>query len=208
MTTTTCSTGDRSSQRASALERDIAELRSEWAAWRTQLGEWQSYTPPLDVARDGQRFPVNLGTGGVRQGFFIRVGNRLHLRLAFRWGQPPYDAAAGRVITELPPGVTTSTAGGNHYLHTHLWTTSGTEGNMDWAGSALIAPGAPTWLQPMFPFNKLDARLGFYVIAGPTPGDNTESVPYIASGFPEGGTLVIQGTVQLEGGATQTAGWM
>lgn len=207
MNTTTCPTGDRSSQRASALERDIAELRGEWEAWRAQLGVWQSYTPPLDVyTSNNQRIPVNLGTGGVRQGFYIRVGSRLHLRMVFYWGQPPYDAAAGRVITELPPGMTAT--GGHHYLHTHLWTTSGTEGAMDWAGSALIQPGTPTWLQPMFPYSKLDARLGFYTIAGPTPGNNTNSVPYIASGFPEGGLLVIQGTVQLADVAALSAGWV
>ncbi|WP_461153016.1 hypothetical protein, partial [Saccharopolyspora tripterygii] len=92
MNTTTCPTGDRSSQRASALERDIAELRGEWEAWRAQLGVWQSYTPPLDVYSNNQRIPVNMGTGGVRQGFYIRVGSRLHLRMVFYWGQPPYDA--------------------------------------------------------------------------------------------------------------------
>ncbi|MHA6797994.1 hypothetical protein [Bounagaea algeriensis] len=207
---TTCSTGERSAQRASALERDIAELRREWQVWRAQLGQWESYTPPLySLGQSGdQRIPVNLGTGGSRNGWYIRVGERLHLRVAFGWGQPPFDAGPGRVISELPPGLSTPSDGGNHYLHAHLWTTSGTEGFMDWAGSALLHPGAPTWLQPMFPFNKVDARLGFYTIAGPTAGDNANSVPYIASGFPEGGTLVIQGTVQLEGDAAPRAGWV
>lgn len=205
MTSTACRTGDRTSQRVTALENELE-------AFRRELGEWQTFDPGLwtvgyrraeqkdsggldQVAADAFG-SVNLGTGGSRTCWYLRIGDRLHVRYAFQWGQPPWDAGAGRVITSMPPGTLGATSG-SQYLHCHLWTTSGNEGNMDFLGSALVHPTGREYVQPMFPFSAVDCRLGHYAIAGPAPGQRDWSVPYIASGWPEGGILAIQGTLDI-----------
>lgn len=204
MTISACRTGDRTSQRVTALENELKELKAE-------LGQWEEFEPPLWAtglepsgaslnhaaaqADSRAREAINLGTGGTRRGWFIRIGNRMHVRYAFNWGSPPWDGKTGTVVTELPPGVSTD-PGGIHYFHGHLWTTSGSEGNMDFVGSAFIHPGGRTiyWL---FPRSASDCRLRQYTIAGPTAGSRSWSVPYIATGWPEGGILTLQGTLHV-----------
>lgn len=204
MVVSACRTGDRTSHRVTALENELEDLKQ-------QLGQWQEFTPPLEAtgmaplrasldhmttqADPRARTPINLGAGGTRRGWFIRIGNRMHVRYAFTWGSPPWDGETGAVVSELPPGVATD-PGGIHYFHGHLWTTSGTEGNMDFAGSAFIHPGGRTvyWL---FPRNAADCRLRLYTIAGPTAGSRSWSVPYIRTGWPEGGILTLQATLDI-----------
>lgn len=204
MTLSTCRAGDRTSQRITALENELDALQA-------QLSQWQEFTPPLDTtglepssaaldsvtgqAEPRAREAINLGAGGTRRGWFIRIGNRMHLRYAFAWGSPPWDGNIGTVISELPPDVRTD-PGGIHYFHGHLWTTSGTEGNMDFVGSAFIHPGDRIiyWL---FPRNAADCRLRQYTIAGPTAGNQAWSVPYIHTGYPEGGILTLQATLDV-----------
>ncbi|MHA6802895.1 hypothetical protein [Salinifilum ghardaiensis] len=192
---TTCSSGEPTSQRLTALRREYEQLRADFAAWQAQLGQWQTYTPPLySLGASGtQQIPVNLGSGGQRRGWFLRIGQRLHLHCEFRWGSPPFDAGPGQVVSELPPGLRTPPER-NHYLHNHLWTTSG--GNADWWGSTLLHPDAVR-LQPMFSLARGDVRLGRYTIAGPNAGDRAWSVPAIPGGWPEGGLLELSGTISV-----------
>lgn len=192
---TTCSSGEPTSQRLTALRREYERMRAEFAAWQADLGEWHAYTPPLvSLGQTGtQQTPVNLGTGSQRHGWFIRIGQRLHLHCEFLWGSPPFDAGAGQVVSELPAGLRTP-PGSHHFLHNHLWTTSA--GYADWWGSTLIQPDS-TRLQPMFSYSQGDTRLGLYTIAGPNPGDRAWSVPSIPSGWPEGGLLELFGTITV-----------
>lgn len=186
--TTACRTGDRTFQQVAALEN--------------QLGQWRAFTPPLwathaiDGSTDRDQWTeVNLGAGGARNGWFMRIGDRLVIRYAFSWGQAPWYAAPGRIVTDLPSGLLGERTAAQ-YLHCHLWTTSGTEGRMNFVGSGLVSPGSEI-VQPMFPNHAQDCRLDFYAIAGPADGQRDWSVPYIVTGFPEGGLLAIQGTLQL-----------
>lgn len=192
----TCRSGDRSFQRITSVENDLAELHGT-------LEQWQTFTPRLWATRSitGDTPPeqwseVNLGTGAIRQCWFMRIGHRLQIRYVFQWGQPPWYAAPGRIATELPPGLAGESSA-SQYMHAHLWTTSGTEGEMNFAGSALVHAVANRYVQPMFPFHAQDCRLGHYAIAGPADGQRDWSVPYIRTGFPEGGLLDVQGTLNL-----------
>lgn len=204
MTSTACRIGDRSSQRVTALEEELERYRAALGTWQTfQPGLWtlgyrstEAAAASSELEQPRAQVPVNLGTGGTRTGWYLRIGDRLHVRYAFTWGQRPWDAGPGRVVTEMPPGML-GEASASQYVHCHLWTTSGTEGTMDFWGSALVHPGSRGFVQPMFPFSAADCRLGFYTIAGPTAGQRAWSVPYIATGFPEGGILAIQGTLDI-----------
>lgn len=188
MTVSTCRTGDRTSQRVSALERELVELRA-------QLGRWQRFEPPLWAIGQTPWLDVEMGGGASRMGSYIRIGNRLDLHYTFTWGSPPWDGHIGAIATMLPPGITAA-PGGNQYFHAHLWTTSGTEGTMDWAGSAFVLPSAE-FIQLLFPRWSGDCRLAPYTIAGPTPGSRDWSVPFIGTGYPEGGVLSLEGTLDI-----------
>lgn len=190
--TTTCRTGDRTFQRLTALEN--------------QLGQWRSCTSHLWATRsiDGSTDPsqwavVDLGEGGIQKCWYIRIGQRLHPHYAIQWGTPRWYAAPGRIMADLPPNVVGENTA-SQYLHFHLWTTSGTAGPMNFVGSALVRPGPGSNLlvQPMFPFSARDYRLGQYAIAGPADGQRAWSVPYIATGFPDGGLLEIQAGLALD----------
>lgn len=179
-----------------------------------ELGEWDFFEPPLWVtgfrsapAEDSDETgvspadsrewgQVNLGTGGSRGCRYLRVGNRLHVLYLFLWGQAPWGAAPGRVATELPPGMLGS-ALASQYLHAQLWTLSGSQGHADFMGSGLVHPTARQYVQPMFPRSQSQCFLGHYAITGPTETQSDWSVPAIPGGFPEGGSLAIEGVLDI-----------
>lgn len=198
---TACRTADRTSQRVTALEDRVTALER-------QLGTWVEFEAPLwstgfaPFAAESPRTavepralsPVDLGIGGTRRGFYIRIGQRLHVRYLFSWGEAPWFGGVGAIMTQLPLGLVAT--GGHQYFHAQLWTRSGTMGSLDWAGSALVQDNEP-WMYWMFPRSTTDCRVSFYSIGGPQPGEQTWSVPHTPGGYPEGGLLACNGTLDV-----------
>lgn len=136
---------------------------------------------------------VGLGTGGTKICRYKRVGNDLTISYAFRWGTAPYTNPAGRVTTVLPLSAVTPSSR-DQWIPAQIWVndTPASKVNLDFAGMALVQAGSNI-LRPYYP--RSNGSGGFatgilpYVIAtGAGPGN---SIPYIAAGYAQGGTVHI-----------------
>lgn len=171
----------------------------EWtgAAWvaLASPAQWSQYTPVLRY-RGGAGGTVGLGTGSSSIGRYIKLGTTLLIRVVFRWGTGPFNGGTSEIYTNLPAGIVSSTTEISR-IPCQLYTT--TTGPMDWSGLATVFANN-TELRPMFPFSPGDCRLAFYAVAN-TAGVANSGVPTApaSSGyFPEGGSLVIQGSIEVQ----------
>lgn len=141
--------------------------------------------------------------GGADQERWCRwflTGKILHVRYDFRWGTDgttPNDwfGGTGRIFTELPGGLECADLGPTR-IPCHLWTHTPTD--RDWAGTAIIAPAwGNSYVWPFFPRSETDCRIRWYVIN--TDGGTTKTPSFTDTNpYPEGGSLVIQGHLEVK----------
>ncbi|WP_017974376.1 hypothetical protein [Actinopolyspora halophila] len=173
----------------SLTEADITDERTRYG-----YGVYGTWTPPLwaEGTPFGRRqeLEVDLGDGGAKDCWYLRLGNILFIDYRFKWGSN-WFTPNGRIYTQLPPGLV-SAHEGSHRLVSHLWTTQG--GNMDWPGTTFAPPGS-MHLWPFFPLSQSDCRISWYTVNdGGGAGSGTPSIP---GDYPEGGHLTITGMVEV-----------
>ncbi|WP_017974374.1 hypothetical protein [Actinopolyspora halophila] len=171
---------------------------------RVGAGQFSHYDPPLkyegefgthDVDTDGD---VDLGAGGTKFCRWFLQGKTLHIRYDFRWDvdDRPYTVGDGRVYTYLPGGLVCARIS---RMSCHLWVhdDSLSPVDYDFAGTALIYDDT-SYLLPFFQNSQTDSRIGWYRLESYPNGGAGTGVPDIAGGYPDGGSLVIQGHVEVQ----------
>lgn len=132
-----------------------------------------------------------LGTGGTKIVRYKRAGNDLTIRYAFRWGARPFSTPAGNVTTVLPQSLTT--LGLDTWIPAAIWVNDDvSKVNLDFAGMALIQVGSNI-VRPYYPRSNgsggyATGILPYRCATGAGPG---VGIPYIAGGYPQGGTVHI-----------------
>lgn len=180
---------------------------------RVGVGRWSTgYTPALYT--EGTPFgslganPVELGSDSATYCRYILQNKVMHIRWEFNWGstESEWAAGAGRVFTFLPPGFYAAPTG-DHRLQSHLWThtrdpknSTNAFSDMDWLGYSLISP-LGNRVYPFFPKSKTNNVITWMRIVHEVSG--TLPVPDVNTGvagdaYPEGGSLVISGTLEVQ----------
>lgn len=184
---------------------------------------WNSWTPQLKfggvapTSNRGTTMPTagtsvaGMGTGAVMLASYNVVGKVINLSYSMTWGTPPYNSGTGVITTTLPPGWVHTTTGGPSIIPAWLQVADTASSSFGFfSGAAAIFPNSNI-VFPMFRLSSpvqtipqtgtsasivLDQGLDYYKAADQqgTPG---HSVPLIPTGFPQGGTLFIQGTLEI-----------
>lgn len=173
---------------------------------RTGYGAFTHWEPPLyweGAFGSGGANPVNLGTGvnsqtgwpAGRHGRWIKMGTFMQVRYDFRWASTGINGGTGRIYTTLPPGFT-ATSHGVDRLQCHLWVQEPSGADSDWNGTALVTDQFKIY--PFFNRAYNDSRISWYINAAhPAAGTGT-GCPQIPGYYPEGGSLVISGVVEVK----------
>jgi len=132
-----------------------------------------------------------LGTGGSAIGRYIIVGKTCTLRYAFRGG-PGGFGGSGSVYTTLPPGLTSAPIEETQIL--------AKLNVLDYPAEVYLGPCfIPANNNIMYPFfarGIADCRLAPYTVATSNGAAGT-GIPFIGSGYPSLGILIIQGQIEL-----------
>lgn len=174
---------------------------------RVGYGIFNSWTPPLyyEAGVVGGTNAVGLGsTNNPQTGWpaakycrYHRRGTMVQIRYDFRWGgQPGFAGGWDRIWTPLPPGMVHANNGPSR-LTAHLWVQKPDGSDTDWRGTALI-DGGSTRMYPMFNLSETRADMGFYRIASSSALTAGTGIPLISAGYPEGGSLVIAGVIEVQ----------
>lgn len=179
---------------------------SVWTQWTPQLKYGGSVS---GTSASAGTTVANMGTGAQMLGSYNVTGKVFNMSYALIWGTPPYNMGTGVITTTLPPGWAHTTSGGPSYIPCWLYVSDPGSGQAAiLVGACVIAPGSnvmfPTFPTPgavgVFPGNSatvaLPGSLSYYKAAD-SAGVPNHSVPYIFNGFPQGGTLYIQGTLEI-----------
>jgi hypothetical protein len=181
---------------------------SVWVNWTPQF----RYGGTVDSSGNGTAGAsiANVGTGASMLASYSVNGKVMNLSYALRWGSSPYNMGTGVITTTLPPGWTHTTTGGPSYLPAWLYVNDVVAGQSGlYQGAAVIGLGANV-LFPVFPTmpqvgvwpgqgtNTLavPSSLDYYTAAAQA-GVPNHGVPYVYNGFPQGGTLYIQGALEV-----------
>ncbi|MDA3624245.1 hypothetical protein OU415_02285 [Saccharopolyspora sp. WRP15-2] len=175
---------------------------------RRGVGVFNHFDPPLYY--EGSTFGslnenvVNLGSGSAKYCRWFIVGKILQVRYDFRWGptESEWFGGTGRIFTKLPAGLKAAPTG-DHRLPAHLWTHSrdpkgtGAFTDRDWLGTALV-PWASERVFPFFPLSESNCRITWMRIDHEV--SSSPAVPDVGGldAFPEGGSLVISGTLEVQ----------
>jgi len=175
-------------------------------AWLNPTGTWawvpivapSVWTQTTAVLTVISGTSIGLGTGGSQIVRYKRTGNDLAVSYAFNWGSAPFSNPAGSVVTALPNGVVTP-PGRDQWIPCHLWVNDPTSGvTLDFAGMALVNAGS-NQLRPFFPrlagslLNAISIQ-PYLIATGAGPGVGCPAIP---AGYPIGGALHINGTLEL-----------
>lgn len=181
-----------------------------------QASVWTQWTPQLKYGGNagtagGTPGPTtaNMGTGAQMLGSYNVTGKVITLSYSLGWGSPPYNMGTGMISTTLPPGWVHTPNGGPSVIPAWLQVNDTASGSFAFFwGAAIIFPSSSV-VWPMFPFVDtlgllpgtnttvaLPNGLGYYQ-AATTLGVPGHGCPVIPAGFPQGGTLFIQGTLEV-----------
>lgn len=168
------------------------------AAWITSVAPaaWTQVNVAYVYAGGGGG-TCSFGSTGVSYCRYKRTGNDLTISYEARFGGTGYNMGTGVITTVLPNGWVTPT-GRDQWVPAHIWVNDAVSGVVqDWAGMALIQSGSNV-VRPYFPWNTGPLSTGItpYLVAN-SVGVPGASVPYVAGGFSQGGTLHLAGTVEL-----------
>lgn len=164
---------------------------SEGGAWETiaSVAGPSTFTPELTNASGN----LHLGSGGgnVRICYYEKIGRWVRVAYYFQWGTSPWSATPGPIRTQLPPGVTGAAL--EQLTSAKLYVPSSQaagDGIYDGKG---IVPSGSVQMQPYFPLNNDDTRIGQYQLAttANVPGGGVPAV----GGYPQGGSLSITGVI-------------
>ena len=135
---------------------------------------------------------VGIGTGGTKMVRYKRTGNDLTVSYAFRWGTQPFSNPAGKVTTVIPQGLVTPAAR-DQWIPCALWVNDPvSKVLLDYQGMALVQSSSNI-LRPYYPRSNgsggfATGMFPYQIATGSGPG---VGIPYIAAGYPQGGTLHI-----------------
>ncbi|MCA1191610.1 hypothetical protein [Saccharopolyspora sp. 6V] len=165
-------------------------------AWY-QIGSaqgWKTWDAKLYADNGGAQ--VTLGTGGSVNAKYQLLGKMLTIRALFTWGASGFYSPPGNIVTYLPSGLVNGAV--HQKIMASLYvpgTVSPTNGRGNYVGQAIVWENSSK-VSPMFPFGQGDCRVEYYRIAQ-TAGTAGTGVPLVPGGYPEGGNLVITGTIEL-----------
>lgn len=152
------------------------------------------YYQPSGAAVDYTKV-CNLGVGPSVSCRYYLQGKTLALNYYFNWGTGPFNMGWGAVFSVLPfPGGVNMLAKQNTVLPAKIYVPYN---QSSWSGLASIAAGSNV-MYFQFPFTSNDCRLGFYQVSSNSNQWSGTGVPYIASGYPEGGNLSAVGSFETQ----------
>lgn len=134
---------------------------------------------------------VSFGSTGTSFVRYKRAGNDLTVSYAARYGGTGLNGGTGNITTTLPGGMV-GQAQRDQWIPCQLWVNNSDSGiSQDWAGMALIQSNSNV-VRPYFPWNTGPQSTGIapHKIAN-SVGVPGFSVPYVAGGFAQGGTIHI-----------------
>ena len=165
------------------------------------MTQWGEFTPDLRYRGANNAGPsgsVNLGTGGSPRavGRWSLLGKTLDFSYHFRYGTTGYFAGPGDIYTPLPlhiNGQMFRNPDRTQWCHAHLFVNVPQLWG-DFIGGGLLQSN----VQDIVPFFALDyntSRTGPHRVATAT-GAHSTGIPLVPGGFPQGGELHLNGTVE------------
>lgn len=154
---------------------------------------WKTWDAKLYADNGGAQ--VNLGTGGSVNAKYQLIGKMLTIRALFTWGTSGFFSPAGNIVTYLPSGLVNGPVHQKIMASLYIPGVSSTNGKGNYVGQAICWENSSK-ISPMFPYGQGDCRVDYYRIAQ-TTGTAGTGVPNVPGGYPEGGNLVITGTIEL-----------
>ena len=197
-------TDNRAGAYPGQLRYNIANLTFEgWTGTNwvpvASMTQWGEFTPELrsrgmSGVPDG---PVNLGTNGNQaRAYWSLLGRTLDFSYFFKWGTTGYFAPPGDIYTPLPRYVNNQmfrNPGRTQWCHAHLFVNVPQLWG-DFTGSGLLQ-GNVYDIVPFFVKGYANTVTAPYRVATSSGAAGT-GTPLIPGGFPQGGELHLNGSVE------------